>query len=434
MLVWTHIANILYKPWRVTVVLLELIAPDSVPDEKACERSSHVRTAKLLLTAGDRINCKTLFMHFTSMNLDLEWSVQAWKLSGKEIASADLGTLVAHRLDEPGSTLWKGDAVEKTCRPRRPAHETLNEEEQQGHVERARKRRRAESQAYDTAEYVPVNEQAVDSEDNMADDDADDDSDVLIELDYRDKGGAVSESEEHPLASAYAAFDEELVWERDPPAEAAVRSDGPAAASDSPPLQQLSAAILERPGNWGPFTFSLKQAKATRGGSRFGGYEISCPFHRKSEKTSCKKFVSLRGSSAECKQRALMLARHWAIQAPHFQTQHSHVHEANMRWEDCPSVAQLERMKIHDRPSSRPRTDAEILAGQSDSRPSNEGASSHARGAKAKARAKPKHVPAAQGEQARGSEAVEQSGQTSGRSSTSSSTSSSSSSSSSSDS
>ena len=54
---------------------------------------------------------------------------------------------------------------------------------------------------------------------------------------------------------------------------------------------QLPDEVL-RSGWWGCFRITPKQPSKA---SRFGGFQVACPFHRLNDKTDCKKFLSLAG-------------------------------------------------------------------------------------------------------------------------------------------
>ena len=109
-----------------------------------------------------------------------------------------------------------------------------------------------------------------------------------------------------------------------------------------------SLDLLEKTPPWGCFTFSLKQA--IRGKSRYGGYEVSCCWHKKSSSTACKKFVSLSDRTPAAMARALQVAKHWASQAKQYRYQWEHVHLANTS--DVPSSDTLEQRCIHHRPGT----------------------------------------------------------------------------------
>eukprot|EP00971_Amphidinium_carterae_P174461 3458409-Amphidinium_carterae.1 len=69
------------------------------------------------------------------------------------------------------------------------------------------------------------------------------------------------------------------------PAEPAVTATTGGGEAEHAPAA-LPLEVLQKPGVWGCFKFSLKQAGA--GGSKWGGYEAICPYHKRNDKTGCK--------------------------------------------------------------------------------------------------------------------------------------------------
>ena len=119
-----------------------------------------------------------------------------------------------------------------------------------------------------------------------------------------------------------------------------------------------SLADLERPPQWGCFRFSRKQARSNL---PFGGYEVTCPYHRLNHTTKCKKFIRLFSREEAELRRALNVARYWASEARSFELQATHVRGVNLAEGAVPPPEEVERRVIHDVPLLV-RTDAEILA------------------------------------------------------------------------
>ncbi|CAE7832485.1 unnamed protein product [Symbiodinium sp. CCMP2592] len=113
---------------------------------------------------------------------------------------------------------------------------------------------------------------------------------------------------------------------------------------------------LEKPPAWGVFRINLKQPAAAR---VHGGYEARCPFHRKSAKTDCKKFVSIRGSTAADKDNALRALKAWCNCAESYNRQRDHIQHF-VSPETAPSQAVLDAGLITQAPPGRPRTDEEL--------------------------------------------------------------------------
>jgi hypothetical protein len=110
----------------------------------------------------------------------------------------------------------------------------------------------------------------------------------------------------------------------------------------------------------GPFRLTSKST-----GGPFGGWEAACPFHRKNARTGCKKFVGIKGPTAEHRENALKHLAIWCIAARSFDRQwkHSGYNPANLDgWPplevllEHPSFAEL-------RPATTVATDVELQQG-----------------------------------------------------------------------
>ena len=301
-------------------------------------------------------------MFLNTLDLDKLWKIDVWMLSTHDIPCADLTTLRARPLGQPPCVLWKGRQVERQRPPPRPAHEVL---ESKVRVGRPAKRSRVGSPLEGNYFMFSSNlESSTLAAVELSDSEGNGDIEML------ESEPATDIDEPRVLSDAFAAFglgDDDVVSEVLD--EAAAVSTAAAAGEEVQPdsVMPIPLAVLQRPGKWGAFSFSLKQPRAVAGGSKFGGYECLCPFHRKNDKTNCKKFFSLEGPGQQAQEKALLLARHWAVQATKFQTQASHLRDADISWAGCPSRQQLEDLKINSKPATRARTDAEVLAAQAQS-------------------------------------------------------------------
>lgn len=106
--------------------------------------------------------------------------------------------------------------------------------------------------------------------------------------------------------------------------------------------------LLEKPPAWGCFTFSRKQPKQKGGGNAFGAYEITCPWHMRSQRSGCKKLIRILGPDVAAKQYALRVAKHWASQARLFERQWQHIFTADVSLP--PSDELLETRRIDEKP------------------------------------------------------------------------------------
>jgi len=102
---------------------------------------------------------------------------------------------------------------------------------------------------------------------------------------------------------------------------------GPGRASAPQPIQESGAesdelsSVFKR-GALGPFRFTSKQASDR---CAWGGWEARCPFHRRSEKTGCKKFISVKGPKVDDKNNSLKALMMWCMAARSYDRQWKHV-------------------------------------------------------------------------------------------------------------
>ena len=122
----------------------------------------------------------------------------------------------------------------------------------------------------------------------------------------------------------------------------------PASSSMAPlpraPKPPVSLDFKLKKGSFGIFKLTPKP-KA----SQFGDYQISCPFHRRSCKTGCKKTKSILGPTKQDEENARHFLCWWACQAPRFNRQRSHVAYDPT---DVPSAKEIRANKITKHPHS----------------------------------------------------------------------------------
>ena len=102
-----------------------------------------------------------------------------------------------------------------------------------------------------------------------------------------------------------------------------------AAAADAGPL-------LEN-GFFGHFRLTVKRAGQ---GGKFGGVQATCVYHKKSESTGCKRFLSLESATEEAKDKSLRRLAWWCTMAPDFDRQRKHL-VAPLPFESCPPWSYL---------------------------------------------------------------------------------------------
>jgi len=174
-----------------------------------------------------------------------------------------------------------------------------------------------------------------------------------------DEGGEQLEENEEmawveALAEALAADPD--VAEEGPPATAPSASAS-ASSTDAQVVSAVPAHIPEasllalRRGNWGVFRFTPTWR------STHGGFEVDCPFHRKSKKSGCRKWFRIKGPSSEDRQAMVHLAMTWCFMARQFSRQHAHVFCAFP--DTLPPYAFLEANRITNAPELV-RTDEEL--------------------------------------------------------------------------
>ncbi|CAE7694010.1 unnamed protein product [Symbiodinium sp. KB8] len=115
---------------------------------------------------------------------------------------------------------------------------------------------------------------------------------------------------------------------------------------------------LDKPSPWGCFRITPKQPGPTR---LHGGFEARCPFHRKNDKTECKRFLSLRDSSIEEREKTLRALRAWCNAAPLYDRQRGHLHHF-VSADTAPADEVLVAGRIADPPAAKPATDVELDA------------------------------------------------------------------------
>eukprot|EP00971_Amphidinium_carterae_P316340 6287863-Amphidinium_carterae.3 len=109
----------------------------------------------------------------------------------------------------------------------------------------------------------------------------------------------------------------------------------------------------------GAFSVSTKPNAGT-----YGAFLITCPFHRKSTVTMCKKFSRLLGNTIQHKRDALMRAYIWAVRHAEFTRQRDHVAIPLVQHpEDFPTLKDVhQRIFPTVAPPYPPKTDEELDA------------------------------------------------------------------------
>eukprot|EP00971_Amphidinium_carterae_P350631 6491656-Amphidinium_carterae.4 len=59
---------------------------------------------------------------------------------------------------------------------------------------------------------------------------------------------------------------------------------------------------------------------------RYGGFQASCPFHKKNSRTGCKRFIQVTGAKLQDRRDALLKCLYWCLEARHHHRQRWHVY------------------------------------------------------------------------------------------------------------
>ena len=347
---WTHIGMMYLKPWRITLVHLN-IADDSPAPDLYGDSAPAPRLALQFAQEDEGIDADTLLWFLLSLESNLQQCimVEVWVLSSRATAMPVLSRVMADKLTEPARCVWRGLAIERSRRRRRTqaAHEILGNS-----PARARNKLRRQTSNMDR-EDPPAD--GIEAEPERVSDD-DDDSDVLTvyeePTDEHDLEGSDDAHLEVDVANSFLEDQLRQLSQNVPE-----REDPDPPASSAAPPDALPQLRLDHPGKWGPYGFSLKHPHQQ---GKHGGYQVNCPFHRRNEVTGCKKFVALEAWNDAAKKKALTLARWWAVQSQYFETQADHLKRSDMVWASCPTLQELEAMKPTEKPATKPLSDIQL--------------------------------------------------------------------------
>lgn len=145
----------------------------------------------------------------------------------------------------------------------------------------------------------------------------------------------------------------------------------PAAPGDAPDLDtQADAAPPSDDGDlqsdvlrkaaWGVFKIRPKHGRNQGGGSGlYGGWEASCPFHKKSRTTpACRKFISITGPTLADRHHTLRMLLSWCVVARNYSRQRDHLHAFLPT--PPPTTQALRALRIDAGPDEPARTDDEL--------------------------------------------------------------------------
>ena len=101
-------------------------------------------------------------------------------------------------------------------------------------------------------------------------------------------------------------------------------------------------------GHFGCVTISVKKP-GYPGSSTHGGFQPSCPFHKLSHNSGCKRYFKIKGPTLRDQNAAAAMSAWWCLKHSMFVRQRDHL-RCDMIESDCPSVAWLMERKIVDAP------------------------------------------------------------------------------------
>ena len=164
------------------------------------------------------------------------------------------------------------------------------------------------------------------------------------------------DADDDDLEAQLAAVMEMTETEEEPAAE---EPEEPQSPPTPPPAVDPAAAELQialavlvaaqdpflSPIDYGVFTLTPKQPN-TIGGGRFGGYQGTCPYHKKNSMTDCKRWFGFKSADQNEQNRTIRLCKLWCIEGVHCTRQAAHV-AMPMLVEDCPDEERLDALRIN---------------------------------------------------------------------------------------
>lgn len=107
---------------------------------------------------------------------------------------------------------------------------------------------------------------------------------------------------------------------------------------------------------YGDFSFSVKQPRSA---PPHGGIEAQCRWHKKNDKTGCKRFLRFEDASEEARCRCILLLKHWCNQSRRFSRQRDHI-RMPLSPGDLPLESVVLMQARADHPPLSVKTDVEL--------------------------------------------------------------------------
>jgi hypothetical protein len=140
---------------------------------------------------------------------------------------------------------------------------------------------------------------------------------------------------------------------------------------------------------WEPFRFTYKHEGP---GMPNGAMQATCPYHRLTETTGCKKTMNFPSRRLDDVLRVMWTLRHWCNRAHMYSRQRNHVLPRKLDVADTPDIGVILAARLTKAPAAFPPTDVELDRGTAGPPPAGQGAAadaaasraSRARGARAR--------------------------------------------------
>ena len=120
---------------------------------------------------------------------------------------------------------------------------------------------------------------------------------------------------------------------------------------------------------WAPFRFAFKRGKAASEGAAFdaaagglGGVEIACPFHKKNNRTGCKKEMNVREKSTTGIEATLWALKHWSTKALDCRSQREHLGPRRIDPREVPPPQTIVANRVTAEPPENVVADDDMVA------------------------------------------------------------------------
>ena len=160
-----------------------------------------------------------------------------------------------------------------------------------------------------------------------------------------------------------AAGEEERLWHELFPPGSPLSAEQQSQERSGPEVANPEASSPPTPPHmpayetWGPFAISKTSAIRD---PPYGGLQATCPFHKLSSATGCKKFVKLKDNTAQTEQQVRWALRDWCNRATQFQRQKHHMGSPGLSLSTVPAPAVIEAQRILVGPTHLVLTDADL--------------------------------------------------------------------------